>query len=222
MKSPTMWLGKSIELELSGCKFPIQGEIIDMGQDLIVVYGQQRFTYVPLHHLQSMHVNKAEDTGFTTNVPAPDPEMDHNNISYRKILMNARGRFSEISIGGRTLHGYITNIMNDYFIFFSPLHHSVYVSINHLKYIIPSPTNSTPYSLSQQHFPIQPASMPLSRTLEQQLQKMVGELVILNLGDKPYRAGLLKAADNNLLELVEAEGNTLIMHTDHVQTIHLP
>jgi hypothetical protein len=222
VKLPTIWLGKSIELELSGCKLPIQGETIDMGQDLIVVYGNHRFIYIPLHHLQSMHMTKADDPNSTTILPAPDPEMDHNNISYRKILMNARGRFSEISIGGRTLHGYITNIMNDYFIFFSPLHHSVYVSINHLKYIIPSPTNSTPYSLSQQHFPMQPASMPLSRTLDQQLQKMVGELVILNLGDKPYRAGLLKSADNNLLELVEAEGNTLIMHTDHVQTIHLP
>lgn len=220
MKSPTLWLGKSIQLELSGCRLPIQGEIIDMGQDLIVVYGNQRFIYIPLHHLQSMYITIADDSN--SNLPAPDPTMDHNNISYRKILMNARGRFSEISIGGRTLHGYITNIMNDYFIFFSPLHHSVYVSINHLKYIIPSPTNSTPYSLSQQHFPMQPASMPLSRTLDQQLQKMVGELVILNLGDKPYRAGLLKSADNNLLELVGAEGNTLIMHTDHVQTIHLP
>jgi hypothetical protein len=216
----THWLGKSIELELSGCKLPIQGEIVDVGQDLIVVYGNQRFVYVPLHHIQSMHVISSDDS--TMAVPMPDPEMDHNNISYRKMLMNARGRFSEISIAGRTLHGYITNIMNDYFMFYSPLYHSIYVSINHLKYIIPSPTNSTPYSLSQQHFPMQPSSMSLSRTLDQQLHKMIGELVILNLGGKPYRAGLLKNANSQLLALVEAEGTSLIMHTDHIQTIHLP
>lgn len=220
MELVTHWLGKSIELGLSGCKLPIQGEIVDVGQDLIVVYGNQRFVYVPLHHIQSMHVITSDDS--TTTVPMPDPEMDHNNISYRKMLMNARGRFSEISIAGRTLHGYITNIMNDYFMFYSPLYHSIYVSINHLKYIIPSPTNSTPYSLSQQHFPMQPSSMSLSRTLDQQLHKMIGELVILNLGGKPYHAGLLKNANSQLLALVEAEGTSLIMHTDHIQTIHLP
>ncbi|WFA83137.1 DUF2642 domain-containing protein [Paenibacillus amylolyticus] len=220
MELLTHWLGKSVELELSGCKLPIQGEIIDVGQDLIVVYGNQRFVYIPLHHVQSMHVGTADDSSMI--VPTPDPEMDHTNISYRKMLMNARGRFSEISIGGKTLHGYITNIMNDYFMFYSPLYHSIYVSINHLKYIIPSPVNSTPYSLSKQHFPMQPSSMSLSRTLDQQLHKMIGELVVLNLGCKPYRAGLLKSADSHLLALVEADGTSLIMHTDHIQTIHLP
>ena len=70
MKFPTMWLGKFIELTLSGCKLPIQGEIIDMGQDLIVVYGDQRFTYVPLHHLQSMHITKGA-------MPVPPPACQH-------------------------------------------------------------------------------------------------------------------------------------------------
>ncbi|MCG7377761.1 DUF2642 domain-containing protein [Paenibacillus sp. ACRSA] len=216
----THWLGKSIELELSGCKLPIQGEIIDVGQDLIVVYENNRFVYVPLHHIQTMHANASD---LSVVIPKPDPEIDHDNISYRKMLMNARGRFSEISIAGRKLHGYITNIMNDYFMFYSPLYHSsLYVSINHLKYIIPSPTNSTPYSLSQQHFPIQPSSMSLSRTFDQQLHKMIGQLVIINLDCKPYHAGVLKTINGHLLALVEAEGTSLIMHTDHIQTIHLP
>ncbi|KAA8783129.1 DUF2642 domain-containing protein [Paenibacillus amylolyticus] len=222
MKSAMMWLGKTIEFELSGCKLPIQGEVIDAGEDIIVVYGNQRYIYVPLHHIQTMHFTKSEETSTNMDVPAPDPEMDHDNISYRKVLMNARGRFSEISIGGRTLHGYITSIMNDYFIFYSPLHHSVYVSIHHLKYIIPSPSNSRPFAMEHQHFPIQPSSISLSRTLDQQLQKMAGELVILNLGYKPEQTGLLKSINDKLLEVIDADGSTRFMHTSHVQTLHLP
>ncbi|MBB6023391.1 hypothetical protein HNR77_004491 [Paenibacillus sp. JGP012] len=222
MKPAMIWLGKTIEFELSGCKLPIQGEVIDVGEDIMVVYGNQRYIYVPLHHLQTMHFTRSEENTTNMNVPAPDPEMDHNNISYRKVLMNARGKFSEISIGRRTLHGYITSIMNDYFIFYSPLHQSVYVSIHHLKYIIPSPSNSRPFAMDHQHFPIQPSSISLSRTLDQQLQKMVGELVILNLDYKPEQTGLLKNVNDKLIEVIDAEGCTRFMHTSHVQTLHLP
>ncbi|MGQ8870687.1 DUF2642 domain-containing protein [Paenibacillus sp. TSA_86.1] len=222
MKSATIWLGKIVEFELSGCKLPIQGEVIDAGEDMMVVYGNQRYIYVPLHHLQTMRFMKSEENSNHVDVPAPDPEMDHDNISYRKVLMNARGKFSEISIGGRTLHGYITGIMNDYFIFYSPLHQSVYVSIHHLKYIIPSPSNSRPFAMDHQHFPIQPSSISLSRTLDQQLLKMAGELVILNLGYKPEQTGLLKNINNKLLEVIDAEGSARFMHLSHIQTIHLP
>ncbi|WP_427181362.1 DUF2642 domain-containing protein [Paenibacillus sp. TC-CSREp1] len=222
MKPAMTWLGKTIEFELSGCKLPIQGEVIDVGEDIMVLYGNQRYIYVPLHHLQTMHFTRSEENTTSMDVPAPDPEMDHNNISYRKVLMNARGKFSEISIGRRKLHGYITSIMNDYFIFYSPLHQSVYVSIHHLKYIIPSPSNSRPFAMDHQHFPIQPSTISLSRTLDQQLQKMVGELVILNLDYKPEQTGLLKNVNDKLIEVIDAEGYTRFMHTSHVQTLHLP
>lgn len=222
MNLATTWLGKTIEFELSGCKLPIQGEVIDAGEDIIVLYSNQRYIYVPLHHLQTMHFINSEKDSHSIDVAAPDPEMDHNKISYRKVLMNARAKFSEISIGGRTLHGYITSIMNDYFIFYSPLHQSVYVSIHHLKYIIPSPSESRPFAMDHQHFPIQPSSLSLARTLDQQLQKMVGKLVILNLRYKPEQTGLLKSINDKLLEVIDAEGSTRIMHTSHIQTLHLP
>lgn len=222
MKPAATWLGRSIEFELSGCKMPIQGEVIDAGEDIMVVYGNQHYIYVPLHHLQTMCFMNSEKNSISPDVATPDPEMDHSDISYRKVLMNARAKFSEISIGGRTLHGYITSIMNDYFIFYSPIHQSVYVSINHLKYIIPSPSESRPFAMDHQHFPIQPSSLSLSRTLDQQLQKMVGGLVILNLSYKPEQTGLLKSINGKLLEVIDAEGSARIMHTSHIQTLHLP
>ncbi|MCM3129126.1 DUF2642 domain-containing protein [Paenibacillus provencensis] len=213
------WLGKQIELSISGCKNLIQGEVIDVGNDIVVLYGDFRYVYVPLHHLQYLRLS---DNSSTVTEEPPDPSLDHSNISYRKILMHARGIFSEISVGDKALHGYVTSIMNDYFVFYSPLHRSVYVSVEHVKYIIPYPPNVRPFSLSQEYFPIQPTSMSLSRTLDQQLKKLKGELVTINLQDSPHRAGLLKAIDNNLMEIVEAAGSSIIMHTDHIKTIHLP
>jgi hypothetical protein len=76
--------------------------------------------------------------------------------------------------------------------------------------------------MDYQHFPIQPSSISLSRTLDQQLQKMTGELVILNLGYKPEQTGLLKSISNRMLEVIDAEGSARFMHTSHVQTLHLP
>lgn len=212
------WIGVQAELMLSGCPEVIQGEIIDIGNDIIVLYGDSRFIYIPLHHLQYMKMIQNDES---KNNTLSEPSLDHDNISYRKILMNARGLFCELSIGDKTLHGYITSIMNDYFTFFSPLHRLVYVSVNHVKYIVPYPPAITPFSLGPEHFPMQPASMPLSRTMDQQLKKMEGELVILNLEGKPYRAGFLKNAGNNLIELILAGGSKLIIHADHVKTVHL-
>lgn len=212
------WLGKQVELAVSGCQQSIQGEIIDIGSDIVVLYGDNRFIYLPIHHLQSMRLLPYQTTAAER---PPEPSFDHHNIMYRKILMNARGMFSEVSLGDKTLHGYVTAIMNDYFAFFSPLHRSVYVAVNHVKYIVPYPPNITPFSLSYEHFPIQPSSMSLSRTFEQQLKKIEGEIVTINLEGKPYRAGLLKSMDNNLLQLVEAGGGTVIMHADHVKTVHV-
>lgn len=220
MQLLTSWLGKQTEFVLSGSKNPIQGEMIDIGNDIVVVYADNRFIYIPIHHLQQMRlVPNKRNMAVTTPT---DPAIDHNKISYRKILMNSRGIFSEISLGDKSIHGYVTAIMNDYFVFFSPLHHSVFISVKHLKYIVPYPTNTTPFSLKHEHFPVQPASITLSRTLDQQLHKLEGQLVTLNLGAKPYRAGFLKKIEGNLLELVEAEGSSLIMHTDHIQAIHVP
>jgi hypothetical protein len=211
------WLGAQVELMLSGCVELLQGEIIDIGNDIIVLYDNKRFVYVPIHHLQYM---KTAQSNASEKISPPEPSIDHNQISYRKILMNARGIFSEISVGDKTLHGYVTSIMNDYFTFYSPLHRTVFVSVNHVKYIVPYPSKVTPFSLGLEHFPIQPATMPLSRTLEQQMKKLEKEIVILNLEGKPHRAGLLKRAENNLIELVQAGGSSLIVHTDHIKTIH--
>ncbi|WP_433943515.1 DUF2642 domain-containing protein [Paenibacillus sp. SN-8-1] len=214
------WLNQAVELELSGCSERIIGELIDMGSDILVLLSESKFIYIPIHHLQNMNLSPA-DPQLNDSSSSPSPEQDQ--ISYRKMLMNSRGIFTEVSIGNKhSIHGYLTGIMNDYFVFFSPIHGSIYISINHVKYLIPYPPNKTPFNLSQDHFPVQPAALPVSRTLDQQIKKLEGELIIVNLGEKPSHAGLLKSSDNNILEMIDANGNIHVIHGDHIMTIHSP
>jgi len=220
MESIRSLLGKIIELKISGYKIPIIGELIDVGSDILVLYSENKYIYTPVHHLQHMKVmEEAEDSSQANK----EPVLDHAHISFRKMLMNARGIFTEIHLGGASsIHGYVTSIMNDYFLFYSPVHHTVYIPLHHVKYLSPYPPNMTPYDLSDSHFPVQPGTPALSRNLEQQLEKFQNGLVVFDLGESPLKAGLLKKVDSHIIELIEAGGQTVLLHTDHIKSIHLP
>ena len=213
-------LDNRVELEISGMKAPVQGRVVDIGQDILVLYNETKYMYIPILHLQK--VRTVEDYDENQQEPAERP-FDHADIAYRKILMNARGIFTELFISGNaSIHGYITSIMNDFFVFFSPVYRSVFVSMNHVKMLTPYAPNRTPYFLSQDRFPLQPASVTLTRTFEQQMKKLEGELVVLNLGEQSDHIGRLHALQDNMAELITAHGQHICIHTNHVKTIHLP
>ena len=221
MEPLRLMIGKRVELELSGNKTLIHGEFIDMGSDVLVVHSNSKYIYVPIHHLQRLSLY--EDWENPVTVSSPDSRMDLTNISYRKMLMNSRGVFTEIYVGGnQSLHGYVTSIMNDYFVYHSPMHQTVYIPVNHVKYLIPYPPNLTPYRLGQEHFPIQPSVVALSRTLDQQLKKLEGLLVVFDLGEHPHKKGLLKSVNDKIIQLVLADGSDVYLHFDHIKSIHLP
>lgn len=220
MKPLRSMIGKPVEVELSGCKMLLRGEFIDMGSDVLVIFSGAKYVYMPVHHLQ--HLRLTEDWE-NPQMESPDSKIDLTDISYRKMLMNSRGIFTEIYLGGpHTLHGYVTSIMNDFFVYHSPLHQTVYIPVNHVKYLIPYPPNLTPYSLGQEHFPVQPSTMTLSRTLDGQLKKLQGHLVVFDLGEHPHKSGLLKSVTDKIIQLVQANGSDLFLHTDHIKSVHLP
>jgi len=94
--------------------------------------------------------------------------------------------------------------------------------MKHLKILIPYDDQTTPYSLEQEKFPVNPMPASLSRTFDQQLKKFEGEFVVLDLGEHHGKIGLLKSVSDNLVELVTADGASTFIHLDHVKTIHKP
>ncbi|EFM11626.1 conserved hypothetical protein [Paenibacillus curdlanolyticus YK9] len=211
-----------VDLEVSGKAIPLRGKLVDMGQDILVIHNGQQFVYVPIIHLQQLRAVTSQET---IEIVVPETPFEHPNdpISYRKILMNAKGMFSELYItGNQSIHGYLTSVMNDFFVFYSPVYHSVIVSLTHLKYLIPYNPNATPYTLTPEQFPLKPSPLTLARTFDQQLRKLVGEFVILDLGENSNKIGVLKGLDQNMVELATAGGNSVYLHLDHVKTVHLP
>ena len=98
----------------------------------------------------------------------------------------------------------------------------MFISLNHLKWLTPYQTNITPYTLGNEVLPVKPTNIPLQRSLEEQLKKFEGQLVVFDLGDHPMKIGLLKQVQNNIIELVTADGKSIFWKIMHVKTIHLP
>lgn len=214
-------LNRYVELQIADAGQPVRGWMADLGQDVLVVYTGENYVYVPLVHVRRLKLLSAAAP------PAGLPELPYENmndgISYRKILMNAKGMFSELYITGeQTVHGYVNSVMNDFFVFYSPVYHSVIVSLQHLKYLIPYPQGETPYALTPEQFPLKPSPLTFARSFEQQLQKLVGEFVIFNLGETASRIGVLKGIDQQIVELSDASGTPVFIHLTHIKTVHLP
>ncbi|MEW9697854.1 DUF2642 domain-containing protein [Paenibacillus sp. SI8] len=221
MDNLSIFIGKHVELAISGINTPLKGVLIDVGSDLLVIHNEMHFYYIPSIHLQYLRLDTSSTLSAITSTESP-LEMQSASISYRKMLMNAKGMFIEIYItGNQTIHGYLTHIMNDYFAFHSPVFHTIFISMQHVKYVIPYPPDTTPYSLKPEYFLVQPSHVTLSRTFEQQLKKLEGMFVVMDLGENPSKIGLLQSFNYPVLELDTAYGRA-ILHSEHVKTIHLP
>jgi hypothetical protein len=210
-----------VALTVSDLRHAVRGKLVDQSADLVVLYDGMRFMYVPLVHIEQL-TRCPPPARMPEDIPEPplDPAID---LSYRKVLLNAKGVFSELYVAGsQTIHGYVTSVMNDFFVFNSPMYRSLYVSMRHLKILAPFDPLKMPYALEQIKFPVYPMAAPLARTFDQQLKKFEKEFIILDLGDQPRKTGLLKTVDNNLLELVAADGTSTYVHLDHVKTMHRP
>jgi hypothetical protein len=215
------FLGKQVVVELSG-KTRFEGILIDYGLDIIVVYNGQEFLYIPTMQLQYIRENSVIDPKLVCSVEIPI-KSDIDKISFRKILGNAKGMFVKIYvIGNQTVHGYVLNVLNDYFVFYSPVYKTICISFNHLKWLIPYTQNVTPYSLTNQQIPFTPLQQSTSRTFEEQLKRLEGNIVVFDIADNPYKTGLLKKVTNNMVVLVTGEGEEIGWNLQHLKTVHVP
>lgn len=220
MKTMRSYINQYVELSVSGKRDCVRGLLIDIGSDIMVLQDGERLLYLPLLHLKQMTLSVKQEAIVELSRDSWEPSQD---LSYRKVLMNAKGMFTELYItGNQSIHGYVTSIMNDFFVFQSPVFHSVLIAMRHLKYLIPYSPNTTPYAMNPTSFPVSTPTMALARTIDQQLKKLEGEFVVLNLGENPGKIGLLKTADTPIIELITSGGASMFMHIDHVKTVHRP
>lgn len=215
------FLGQEVEIEISGKTF-ISGILIDVGLDILVIFDGKQFLYIPLIH---MHCIKEKLEKEISEDP-PDTLLIFNEsepISYRKTLNHSKGQFLEIFItGNRSIHGYITSVLNDYIVFYSPVYKTVFISMQHVKWFTPYSHQLTPYTLENKDLPVVPTNIPLARSFEEQLKKYEGKLLVFDLGDNPNKIGLVKQISNNIIELMTANGQKVFWKFIHIKTVHIP
>ena len=215
-------ISQNVNIEISG-KLEICGKLIDAGLDILVIYNQQYF-YIPIGHVQRIKADTQNVYDWDVDFQPEQPiNTNTDTISFRKILTHAKGTFVSLYIeGNKTIHGYLTSVMNDYFVFYSPAHKVMYVSMNHLKWLIPYTKNTSPYSLNNEYLPVNPTSISLARTFTEQCKRLENNIVILDNGDHPEKIGLLKKVYDNKLTLVTAEEEIVYWNCQHLKTLHLP
>lgn len=96
------------------------------------------------------------------------------------------------------------------------------ISFQHLKWLIPYNLKTPPYNLSSEKLPAIPSNIPLLRSIEEQLKKWEGELVVFDIGEDPMKIGLVKKVSDTIIELVIASGETVYLKLSHIKSAHLP
>jgi hypothetical protein len=218
-------IGKYIKLELSGKKF-IGGLLIDVGSDLLVMFNGYDYLYTPTIHCQNWKYLKQEeiDEIFDITIGEGSTPIYNNNeeISLRKTLTAAKGIFTEIYVtSNQAIHGYIISIMNNYFVFYSPIYKTMFISLNHLKWLIPYTNNQRPYGLSNANLPVNPSNITFARSFEVQIEKLTGELIVFNIGENEHVIGKVKGIKDNFVELIGAKGDPVFINLQHIKTIHM-
>ncbi len=197
---------------------------MDIGQDIIVIHDGRTFLYIPLLHLQRMTLTLPDEENKEPYARKKSASRKTGTFLFLPEYPPAyKGRFTEIFVtGDRSIHGYVTSVLNDYFVFFSPVYKTLFISMHHLKWLTPYSDEQTPYTLNSSELPVVPANVPLVRNFEEQLKRYVGKLIILDLGDIPNKVGLLQDVSDNILELTNADGDTVFWKLNHLKTMHLP
>jgi len=164
----TKLLGKQVCVQITGNN-SINGVLTDFGIDILVIYNGQQFLYIPMLHVRRIQFNSNKEE--FVNLPSEFSFAEEADpIAYRQILTNAQDKYTEISvIGNLPFHGSITDVLNDYFAFYSPVYKIMYIPFDHLKWLIPYNEYTLPYTLSKvnQTVKVNPSNIPLLLSIGQ-------------------------------------------------------
>ena len=91
-----------VQIEISGKKL-INGTLIELGSDVLVLFNGTDFLYIPTSHIQSLTTNLTDDVDI--EVPPEFPSIitgvdDKEILSIMKVLLQAQEAFVEIYVTG--------------------------------------------------------------------------------------------------------------------------
>ena len=210
-----------IQIEVSGKKL-LKGTLIDLGTDIMVIFNGVDYVYISLNHIHQLSVVQKTELDITslTEFPINIKGDTNEDISLEEVLKRAKGKNSEIYIiDNQALHGCITRTMGDYFEFYSPIYKTMYISIKHLKWLIPYAQNESPYGLND-NYSKQLDLEPLAETFEEQIGKFKDKMIVLNIGGSKSHIGRVKSVEDQIVEMQKARTTKEYLNIGHIKTIH--
>lgn len=215
-----------VNIEISGGKL-INGALIDSSSEIVVVYNGQKFVYIPTEHIKTFHIDLDNEDNIQqpTETPSIGSQMSSNNeMTLMQILTQAKGKNVEIFVTSNlSLHGTITDIMKDYFVFESPVYKTIFISSRHLKWLIPYTDNQLLYDLTREKLINQTTKdhSSYAGNFSSHVEQLRNKLVVLNLGEKVTDIGKIKNVNSNMLEILLADSKIAFSNISHIKTIQV-
>lgn len=211
-----------VRIEVSGKKM-VNGTLIDVGSDMIVLFDGLDFLYIPLDHIQNFEMDRdnENDVQAPTELPSIVAEESKEDLSFEEVLAQAKGGLVEIYVtGNQSLHGTITGIMKNYLVFQSPVYKTIYISMAHIKWLIPYAQSHTLYGLDNDPATAQPNNETFARTFESQVEKYINKIVVLNIGEHKSYIGKINNVEEQIVEFQSAKNSPIYLNLHHIKTLH--
>ncbi|MEK4284683.1 DUF2642 domain-containing protein [Ureibacillus sp. FSL K6-0165] len=210
-------------IEIMGGKI-FNGSLIDSSDEIFVIHVNNQFVYLPTDHIYTLE----RDIDNENNIQSPSelPQFItkvNQDLTLLNILSMAKGLHVELMVTrNEALHGVITSVMDDYFVFQSPIYNTMYIPNKHLKWIIPHIKNDLPYGISETEFlSLSKIKLPtLKKQFADQIAELKGQLVILNLGKDFSHIGKINHVEGRLIEMKDGKSNTIYCNLSHIQIVN--
>ena len=211
-----------VRFEITGKKM-VSGKLIDVGSDMIVLFNGMDSMYIPLNHIRNFETDRDNEDNVQppTELPSIVAEESQEDLSFEKVLAQAKGRLVEIYVSGnQSLHGTITGIMNNYFVFQSPIYKTMYIPIEHIKWLIPFAQGHKLYGSEYNFSSSQQRMKRLHSSFEKQVEKFINKIVVLNISERESFIGKINKVEEQIVEFQSAKTSPIYLNLRHIKTLH--
>ncbi|MBP3964957.1 DUF2642 domain-containing protein [Paenibacillus lignilyticus] len=215
------YLAEKVNVEVTGKK-KLAGKLVDVGPDILVLYHEERYMYIPTIHVHNLNSDASDDNA-ADQQGDPGAMLQPDSISLMTVLQEAKGMFVEICISGsKPMYGFLQGVMNDYLVICSPIYNALFVSLRHLKWLIPYPSSHLPYARSADTPSMKPLPPALSRSFEERCREEEGNMVVIDLGGPSAKLGVIKKVGSGFIDFIDAGGSSTMLNMQHIKSIYAP
>jgi len=222
LSSIERYVGKVISIEVVGGRYH-EGMLIDFGPDIMVIFDSKNcYYYIPLAHLKHLRLSPQDGLEREDSFQNIIINSGTGLLSFRNILEKAKDILVKLFVtGNNSVYGYITDVLSDYVLFNSPVYKTMAININHIKWLGLTEQNQTFYSKGRKELQVQDTlNATAALTFEQQLNKLVGEIVVFDMGMELNRIGLVVSINGDFIELISANEETHLLNINHIKMFH--